>query len=456
MPQRVLIVDDEVESLDICNRVLQREYTVSMAQRADEAIDLLTREPVDCCLTDLVMPDVEGLEFVQRLAAEFPEVPVLVMSGKATVKMAVQAMKAGAIDFIEKPILDLEILPVMIKKALTSHDMLVENRRLREEISILKRRNFIGNSPEIQDVLKIVGKVAALNSTILIEGETGTGKEMIARMIHENSTRAKKPFVAVNCGAVPEGLLESLLFGHAKGAFTGAATEADGYFIQANGGTLFLDEIGETPQPFQVKLLRALQEKTIRRVGDERDLAVDVRIITASNRSLADEMKEGNFRKDLYFRLNVIKIRIPPLRERPDDIPLLASYFLKKFMEENGIEGLRITKEAMAVLKKSHWEGNVRELQNVIEHSAALCRDRMIWVEDMPDYIRAVDPQDAPLELNGDYESAKEAFERMYFTKLLKSTNSVVTRVAEVSGLTRQHIYLKLKKLGIDPGEMRG
>ncbi|MCD4827868.1 MAG: sigma-54 dependent transcriptional regulator [Candidatus Cloacimonetes bacterium] len=455
MPQRILIVDDEVESLDICQRVLQKQYDVCTAQRVSDALGILEAGPIDCCLTDLVMPDVEGLEFVQNLAASYPDMPLLVMSGKATVKMGVQAMMAGAVDFIEKPILNLDILSVMVKKALTSHDMLIENRRLREELSNLKRRNFVGNSPQIQAVLGIVHKVAPLNSTILVEGETGTGKELIARMIHDNSPRSNKPFVAVNCGAIPENLLESLLFGHMKGAFTGATSEAEGYFRQADGGTLFLDEIGETPLPFQVKLLRALQEKTIRRVGEDRDIDIDVRIIAATNRSLADEMKQGNFRKDLYFRLHVIKILIPPLRERPDDIPLLAAHFLKLFIKENNIEKLRISKEAMAVLKKSRLEGNVREVQNVIEHSAALCRSDIIWVEDMPDYIRGIDTGEDSLSFSGDYDSAKGAFERLYFTKLLQSTGSVITRAAEVSGLTRQHIYLKLKKLNIDPGSMR-
>ncbi len=447
----VLIVDDEQDSLEICTRVLRANYDVITTNSTEEAFEFLSDKSIDCIVTDLVMPQVNGLEFVEKLRDAHPEVPILVMSGKATLKMAVQAMKSGAIEFIEKPILDLEILQVQVEKAISSHDIIEENKRLRMKLSAnLLRSDFVGNSREIQKMLEVVHKVSALNSTIMLEGETGTGKEMIARMIHENSNRSEKPFVAVNCGAVPETLLESLLFGHTKGAFTDAHKESKGYFVEANRGTLFLDEIGETEPTFQVKLLRVLQEKTIRRVGSDQEISVDVRIIAATNRNLEEEMNRGSFRKDLYYRLNVIKITVPPLRERVEDIPLLARHFLKLFMKENGLSGYELTRDTLELLKKAPWEGNIRELQNVIEHSAALCSEQTIKADDLPEYLTADRKPQTAQDFSDNYEEAKAEFEYIYFQKLLALAENSVTEAAKISGLSRQHIYLKMKQLGLE------
>ncbi len=448
---KVLVVDDERESLEICERVLKVNYDVVATSSTEEAFRLLADDAFDCIVSDLVMPQVNGLEFVEKLRDAHPEIPILVMSGKATLKMAVQAMKSGAIEFIEKPILDLEILLVQVDKAINSHSIMQENKRLRMKLSAnLLRGDFVGNSREIQKMLEVVHKVAVLNSTILLEGETGTGKEMIARMIHDNSNRSEKPFVAVNCGAVPETLLESLLFGHTKGAFTDAHKEAKGYFEEANHGTLFLDEIGETGPNFQVKLLRVLQEKSIRRVGSDQEIKVDVRIIAATNRTLEDEMNRGTFRKDLYYRLNVIKINIPPLRERVEDIPLLARHFLNLFMKENGLSGYQLTRDTLELLKKATWEGNIRELQNVIEHSAALCSDKNILPDDLPDYLTEGKKTSITQSFSENYEEAKAEFELIFFEKLLETADNSVTEAARISGLSRQHIYLKMKQLGLE------
>jgi DNA-binding NtrC family response regulator len=450
MNEMILIIDDEIESLEICQRILSRKYRVLTANRPDLAFGILEREAVDCLLTDLVMPNVRDLEFVELLHTRHPDLPILVMSGKATLKMAVQAMKSGAFDFIEKPILDLEILPVMVDRALSSQVLVKENKQLREQLSSLQRRDFIGKSREIQKVLEIVRKVAPLNSTVLIEGQTGTGKEMLARMIHENGPRSSKRFVGVNCGAVPESLLESLLFGHAKGAFTGAVKEQSGFFVEADGGTLFLDEIGEIPPSFQVKLLRALQERVIRPVGGERDLSVDVRIIAATNKNLESEVQQDHFRKDLFYRLNVIRLQAPSLSERRDDIPLLAHHFLKAFLKENGLKDYEITREAMDILIAAPWEGNIRELQNVIEYSAALCQDHRISPTDLPEYLRTATAPGTCIDFQGEYDDARRRFEEVYFRRLLDETGGRIIEIARRSGLARQRIYEKMKALGLE------
>lgn len=450
MKSRIIVVDDEMQSLEICERILKKKYDVRVFNKPEPVFDILDEEGADCLLTDLVMPGVDGLEFVSDLRGRFPVLPILVMSGKATVKMAVQAMKAGALDFIEKPIVDLEILPVMVEKALHSVRLMQENRMLREKLSDLRKQGFIGNSREIQKVLDIVRKVAPLTSTVLLQGETGTGKEMLARMIHDNSPRADNRFVAVNCGAVPESLLESLLFGHMKGSFSGAIRDSRGYFEEAHGGTLFLDEIGETGKSFQVKLLRVLQEKTIRKVGNDRDISVDVRIIAATNRDLNQEVLDGSFRKDLFYRLNVIRIEVPALRRRKDDISLLAIHFLNQFMQENGLQGYCIDRTVLDILKSAPWEGNIRELQNVIEHSAAMCHDGVITETDLPEYLVEGPDTTGGIEYTGLYEQAKENFDRLYFMKLLERSEGKIVTAADLSGLTRQYIYQKLKNLGVE------
>jgi len=449
MNTNILVIDDENDTLNICSRFLSKKsFNVFTAPDIESAKILIEKENIECIVTDLVIPGQDGLSFVKEMGESYPDIPVLVMSGKATVKMAVEAMREGAQDFIEKPINNYDMLALMIDKALQSKKILAENRALKQQLAgKTKNLNFIGASPKLLKVLDIVKKIAPLNTTILIQGNTGTGKELLANLIHESSQRAGKPFVPVNCGAVPDTLLESLLFGHSKGAFTGAIKEKVGLFEEAHNGTLFLDEIGETSTAFQVKLLRVLQEKKIRRVGGNKEISVDVRIITATNKNLEEEVNAKRFRKDLFYRLNVIKIDVPSLNERHEDIPLLANHFLKNFMRENGVDGYRISKEAMSFMKKAKWEGNVRELQNAIEYSAALCSNKTIEMDDFPDYVVDSANKEDIKEFSIEYAKAKTEFERIFFKKLMKIAENKMTQAARLSGMTRQHIWLKLKEL---------
>lgn len=448
MNKTVLIIDDEIESLEICKRIIEEKYNVITAVSRENGLKELHKNEIDCILTDLVLPKIQNLEFIEELQKKYPMIPIIVMSGKATVNMAVKAMKSGAFDFVEKPIMNIELLPVLIEKAIGSSELQQENILLKERLSMnLKRKNIIGKSKKILEILDLIKKVANLNITVLIEGETGTGKELVAQMIHENSLRSKNKFVPINCGAIPESLLESLLFGHAKGSFTGATNDNKGFFEEANHGTLFLDEIAETSASFQIKLLRVLQEKKIRKVGDNKDIPIDVRIIAATNRHLEKEVTENNFREDLYYRLNVVRIVVPPLRERIDDIPLLAVHFLQKFLKSNNLPEHNFSHETIELLQKENWQGNVRELQNVVEHAAVMSSERIIMPEDLPDYI-IKKSDDFNLE-SDKYIEAKMNFERHYFKSLLKKCDGNITNAAKISKLTRQRIYQKLKELNI-------
>ncbi|MDD3051972.1 MAG: sigma-54 dependent transcriptional regulator, partial [Candidatus Cloacimonetes bacterium] len=436
MKKNILIVDDEKDTLSIFNRFLENSYNVFTAPDIESAEITLGKENIDCIVSDLIIPGCDGLGFVKKLRNNFSDIPVLVMSGKATVKMAVEAMREGAHDFIEKPILNFDILPVLIDKALKSREIIAENILLRQKLeNKFSKSEFIGVSQKIQKIFNIVRKISNLNTTILVQGQTGTGKELLANLIHNNSQRKDKPFVPVNCGAVPETLLESLLFGHVKGTFTGADKDKQGLFEEANGGTLFLDEIGDTSTAFQIKLLRVLQEKKIRRVGGNQEKEIDVRIIAATNRNLEEEVKKNNFRKDLFYRLNVIKIELPSLNERIEDIPLLANHFLRNFMKENEVTDYKISREVMDIMKKVKWEGNIRELQNVIEYSAALCSDKMIKEEDLPDYLKTRHESISQIDMSSDYSSAKTYFETIYFRKLMQTSNGKMNTAAEISGL---------------------
>jgi DNA-binding NtrC family response regulator len=448
MNKKILIIDDEKESLEICKRIIEEKYYVIIADSKEKGLEQLQKNEINCILTDLVLPNVCELEFIEELQKKYPLIPIIVMSGKATVNMAVKAMKSGAFDFVEKPIMNIELLPVLIEKAIGSSELQQENIQLKKQLSInLKRKNLIGKSKKISVILELIKKVAHLNITVLIEGETGSGKELVARMIHENSPRNKNKFVPINCGAVPDSLLESLLFGHSKGSFTGATSDNKGFFEEANHGTLFLDEIAETSSSFQIKLLRVLQEKKIRKVGDNKDIPIDVRIIAATNRHLEKEVAENNFREDLYYRLNVVRILVPPLRERKDDIPLLAIYFLNNFIRNNNLPEHSFSHKTIELLQKEYWQGNVRELQNVVEHAAVMSSERIITPEDLPDYIvRKSDD----LGISSDkYLEAKMSFEKKYFKSLLEKCDGNISNAAKISKLTRQRIYQKIKELNI-------
>jgi len=371
MAHTILVVDDELNIRRVLERAFAKEgYQVYTAEGGHQALRLLAETPCDLMLTDVVMPDMTGLELLKRARQQHPNLQVVLMTAYGTIPTAVEAMRAGAYDFLTKP-LDMEVLRKVVRNALREATH-APKTAVRKAAVKRKRTAFIGESPAIRKVLETVERVADTRTTVLITGESGTGKELIARMLHERSSRADKPFVALSCAAIPETLLEVELFGAVKGAYTGADADRIGKFEAADGGTLFLDEIGDIPPLIQVKLLRVLQEREIERLGSNTPIPIDVRLVTATNRDLEAAVESGAFRSDLYYRLQVVHIHLPPLRERREDIPLLADYFLKKFAEENGRALRTISAEAMRLLQNACWKGNVRELENVIESAVVL------------------------------------------------------------------------------------
>ena len=371
MAETILIVDDELNIRRVLERAFAKEgYQVHTAEGGHQALRLLAETPCDLMLTDVVMPDMTGLELLKRARQQHPNLQVVLMTAYGTIQTAVEAMRAGAYDFLTKP-LDMETLRKVVRSALREATH-APKTAVRKAAVKRKRTAFIGESPAIRKVLQTVERVADTRTTVLITGESGTGKELIARMLHERSSRADKPFVALSCAAIPETLLEVELFGAVKGAYTGADADRVGKFEAADGGTLFLDEIGDIPPLIQVKLLRVLQEREIERLGSNTPIPIDVRLVTATNRDLEAAVESGAFRSDLYYRLQVVHIHLPPLRERREDIPLLADHFLKKFAEENGRALRQISPDAMRLLQNAYWKGNVRELENVIESAVVL------------------------------------------------------------------------------------
>jgi DNA-binding NtrC family response regulator len=371
MAHTILVVDDELNIRRVLERAFAKEgYQVHTAEGGHQALRVLAETPCDLMLTDVVMPDMTGLELLKRARQQHPNLQVVLMTAYGTIPTAVEAMRAGAFDFLTKP-LDMEVLRKVVRHALREATHAPKPAARKAAVK-RKRTAFIGESPAIRKVLETVERVADTRTTVLITGESGTGKELIARMLHERSSRADKPFVALSCAAIPETLLEVELFGAVKGAYTGADADRVGKFEAADGGTLFLDEIGDIPSLIQVKLLRVLQEREIERLGSNTPIPIDVRLVTATNRDLEAAVESGAFRSDLYYRLQVVHIHLPPLRERREDIPLLADYFLRKFAEENGRALRTISDEAMRLLQNACWKGNVRELENVIESAVVL------------------------------------------------------------------------------------
>ncbi len=370
MKKTILIVDDELNIRRVLERAFLKEgYHVHLAEGGHQALKILEEAPIEVVLTDVVMPDMSGLELLKQIRAKYPHIPVIMMTAFGTIPMAVEAIRNGAFEFLTKP-LDLETLRKLVRHALAERSS--QARTAPKSKPPKKQTQFIGQSKAIQEVLRTVERVADTRASVLITGESGTGKELIARMLHEKSSRASGPFVAVSCAAIPETLIEVELFGAVKGAYTGADTDRIGKFESANGGTLFLDEIGEIPLLIQAKLLRVIQEREIQRLGSNESIPIDVRLIAATNRDLEKEIASGNFREDLYYRLKVVHLHLPPLRERVEDIPLLAEYFMRKYAEENGRALRTISPEAIQVLQNHCWKGNVRELENVIEASVVL------------------------------------------------------------------------------------
>jgi len=448
---RVLVVDDERSMRDLLAIMLKQEgHDVAVVEGGAQAIETLSREVFDLIITDLRMREVDGLAVLRAAKEHSPETVVVVITAFASTETAVEAMKLGAYDYITKPF-KMDEIKLVLANAL-------ERKRLRDENQALKRQlrserrldNFVGGSRQMLEIFETIRKTADSLSTVLVTGESGTGKELVARAVHAESPRRNGPFVSVNCGAIPETLMESELFGHVKGAFTGAVASTVGLFSAANGGTLFLDEVTEVPPSLQVKLLRVIQEREIRRVGDTKDVKVDVRLIAASNRDVAKAVQDGILREDLFYRLNVIPIHIPPLRERREDIPLLVAHFIKHRSAELGQSVRTVTPAALAVLENYRWPGNIRELENVIERALVLGSGEVFDVDALPpDLRRPRDVLDIAVEIpeSGlDLEATLDQIEQRYIHLALARTGGVQTRAAELLRVSFRQLRYKLQK----------
>ncbi len=452
----ILIIDDEKAILKSVADILADEgYEVSAAESGAEGLKSAKDSLPDLVLLDVWMPGMDGLETLAKLKEAAPALTVIVMSGHGTIDTAVKAVKLGAYDFIEKP-LSLDKLSLSVKNGLEKSRLEEENRSLKEKVE--GRRSIIGNSPRIAALREQIFRAGPTNGRVLIFGENGTGKELVARAIHKYSLRSSGPFVTINCAAIPEDLIESELFGHERGSFTGATAQRKGKFELAHGGTIFLDEIADMSLNTQAKVLRALQEQEIQRVGGTRTIKVDVRVIAASNKILEDEIKAGRFREDLYYRLNVIPIEVPPLRERREDIPLLVDYFLKEYTDESGGRVKKASLEAMRLFSTYSWPGNVREMKNIIERLVIMTPGEEIGASEIPPPIRSVAPENvAGGEMfssrstgAGSLREARAAFERDYILKRLKENDWNISRTAEVLKIERSNLHRKIAALGIE------
>ena len=455
----VLVVDDDPAVRDVLQEALmQEEYSVSTAEGGAAAIQAVKDSVVHIVITDFQLPDIDGLEIIDRLAKLDSKILPIMMTGFGTIETAVRAMKSGAFDFITKPF-DLEAAAAVVRKAAEFLRLRQENHLLRKVVRDQYRlEQLVGASQPIQEVMEFVQKVADSDSTVMIQGESGTGKELVARMLHFNSFRKDRPLVPVNCGAIPENLLESELFGHEKGAFTGATHSRMGRFELANGGTIFLDEIGEMSLPLQVKLLRVLQEREFERVGGSRTIHVDVRIVAATNQDLETLVEEKRFRKDLFYRLNVIPMVIPPLRERRSDIPLLIDHFLTRFNQSKHTEISGLAPDAIRTLTEYDWPGNIRELENMIERLVVLKKRGVLSIGDLPEKIcrRASGSEltERFIRFNEDginLSSEVELYEKHLIMEALRKANGVTARAAQLLHLNRTTLVEKLKRKGVDP-----
>ncbi len=454
---RILVIDDELSMRELLEFMLEREgYQVTCAENGKSAIAILDRQPFDLLLCDIRLGDLSGLDVLRAAKQKQPEVVVILISAYASTETAVEAMNAGAYDYLPKPF-DNEELKQAIASGLNMKTIEHEKEILDEELrKTLRFGKIVGNSPQMNQIYQLILQVAKTKTNILITGESGTGKELIARAIHDLSKRENKPFVAINCGGIPETLMESELFGHKKGAFTGAIHEKMGLFESAEGGTVFLDEIGELSPPIQVKLLRAVQEKKIKAVGGNREIPVDIRIISATNKNLEKEIINGNFREDLFYRLNVIEIKVPPLRERKSDLRLLAQHFLDKYSREMEKEITKISSYAIDLLKRYNFPGNVRELENLMERSVALSTTNIIlpeslalslhkqrWIEGIND--RRFDLDDVAKGVSLD--NILEEIERAYLEKALECSQGNKNKASELLGITFRSFRHRLGKL---------
>ncbi len=451
----ILIVEDEPKMLRLLELNLAEEgFATRPATDAETGLKLLRQEKFDLVLTDLKLPGMDGLEFLQAVKRADARVPVVVMTAYGTVETAVEAMKAGASDYVLKPFA-IEEVKLIVKKELDVHRLREENRSLREALGRrYELKNIVAKSRAMQEVLATVERVAPTNSTVLLGGESGVGKDLIARAIHHHSRRASGPFVKINCTAIPENLLESELFGYEKGAFTGAVAAKPGKFELADKGTIFLDEIGDVPGAIQAKLLRVLQEREFERLGGTKTLKVDVRVIAATNQDLRAALEQGTFREDLYYRLNVVPINIPPLRDRKEDVPYLVDHFVEHFVRQAGKKMTGITPEAQRVLENFHWPGNVRELENIIERAVALSNGPVLGASDIRlDASAGKAPPDAvPFPPEG---MTLERFEEEVIREALRRTNGNKSQAARLLGLSRNALRYRLSKMGL-PDEPEG
>jgi len=442
----ILIVDDEKNTRDGLARALGRNYAVRLADSAARALQILDEQPADVLLSDIRMPGEDGLALMQRALARTPAPVCILLTAYGSIETAVDAMKRGAYDFLTKPV-SLDRLELLLQRALRERDMESENRRLREQLDArFGLEQLIGRSAPMQEVFDSIRQVGPSRATVLVTGESGTGKELVARAIHQLSPRVHGPFIPLHCAALAPTLLESELFGHEKGAFTGAVERRRGRFELADGGSLFLDEVGEIPAAIQVKILRVLEERKFERVGGQETVEVDVRLIAATNRDLKKMVDEGTFREDLYYRLNVVTIHLPPLRERPDDIPLLVQHFLKELSAENGKTIAGLTPEAMAALAAHTWPGNVRELRNVIERMVVMARGDTLTVRDIPAALR--DESRPRGGLPAGPVSLDEA-EKQLILRALKACDDNRTAAARQLGISRRTLHRKLKEYGL-------
>jgi two-component system nitrogen regulation response regulator NtrX len=453
MAERILIVDDEPGILSTLSGVLKDEgYEVVTAEDGETALKRVREDPPVLVVLDIWMKGLDGIETLKRIKSQDPKIVVVMMSGHGSIETAVKATKLGAYDYIEKP-LSLEKITLLIRHALREQRLEAENLTLKQ--SIEKRFTLIGESPSMQKLKDLIRMAGASNSRVLISGENGTGKELVARAIHLHSPRKDRPFVEINCAAIPDPLIESELFGYEKGAFTGADTAKPGRFELAHGATLFLDEIGDMSLATQARVLRVLQEQRFHRVGGTRPIEVDVRVIAASNKNLPEEIKKGNFREDLYYRLNVIPLHIPPLRERKEDIPLLADYFLKTLSEEQGIKPKGMAAEAVEVLMRYDWPGNVRELRNLVERLMIMVPHAKITVDDVALFLEDQLPfHGSPgrdVFSHNTLREARAAFEREFILRKLKEHNGNISKAASELKIDRTYLHRKMKYLGIEP-----
>jgi len=444
--QTILVVDDEEAQRETLSGYLKKKnYRIFQADNGEKGVSIIEKHQVDMVLTDMRMPGISGIELLKKIKSLNPEISVVVMTAYGSIDDATEAMKSGAEDYIQKPI-DLDHLDLIIKRVFERRQLVSENRALKQALhSKYDFKHLISGSAKMENVLSMASRAAQSKAAVLLRGESGTGKEVLARAIHLASPRADKPFVPVNVAAVTETLIESEFFGHEKGAFTGADRQRKGRFEMADQGTLFIDEIGDIPVTSQVKLLRVLQEQAFERVGGSQTINVDVRVISATHQNLEEMIKNGKFREDLFYRLNVVTINIPPLRERREEIPLFIDYFLRRFSQQEGKETNSISKEAMDLLIKYNYPGNVRELENIVQRAVVMARSDIITTDDLPPQIRSAEQKEACSTMT----ECVAALEKRLITEALKTSGGNQTQAARSLGLTERNLRYKMKKYGM-------